>query len=63
MQTSLAEMSHPQPSTPLETDKIAENSIVNRTEKQKIQSNRHEILLGTRQNKKQIFPHILVRRK
>ena len=35
MHTYLAEMGHPQPSTPLATDKIAENSIVNRTEKQK----------------------------
>ena len=33
--TALAEMGHQQPTTPVAKDNIAENSIVNRTEKQK----------------------------
>ena len=52
MQTALAEMDHKQPPTPVATDNTAADSIVNGMAKKKIHSNRHEILLGTRQNMK-----------
>ena len=49
-QTSLAEMGHSQPPTPVETDKTEANIIVYGTSKKNIQRNIHEILLGQRQN-------------
>ena len=55
MQTALAEMDHKQPPTPVATDNTAADSIVNGMAKKKIHSNRHEILLGTRQNMKKHF--------
>ena len=53
--TSLAEMGHQQPPTPVETENTSANSIVNGT--------RHATLLGQRQNPKKPFPHILGRGK
>ena len=41
------------------TYNTAENSIIHGTAKQKIQSNRHDILLGQIQNTKKSFPHIM----
>ena len=63
VRTALAEMGHQQPPTPLATYNTAANSIVNRTGKKKISSNRHEILLGQIQNPTKPFPHILGRGK
>ena len=48
-QTALAETDHSQPLTPVATYNTVKNRILNGREK--IQSNRHDILLGTRQNK------------
>ena len=60
--TSLAEMVHSQPPTPVEVENTVSNSIVNEMAKQKnIQSNRHEILLSTRNNTKKSLPQILGR--
>ena len=61
--TTPTEMFHPQPPTPVATDNTATNSIVNGTSKKKIQSNRHDILLGARQKTTKPFPHILGGRK
>ena len=55
-------MGHPQPPMTAETNNTAENCITNITKKY-IQSNRHNILLGTLQKTKKSFPHILGRRK
>ena len=63
MRTALADMGHQQPPTPVETDNTTANRIVNGTAKQKILSDRHEILLGQSQNLKKSFPHILGRGK
>ena len=60
MRTALSEMGHQQPPTPVAMDNTEANSIVNGTAKQKnVPSNRHEILLGQRQNPTKPFPHIL----
>ena len=57
---ALAEMGHPKPQKTVVTYNILSNSIVNGMAKQeKIQSNRHEILLGQRQNKTKSFTRIL----
>ena len=55
-------MVHPKPPTPVATDSTAANITMNGTSKQKIQSNRHEILFGAQQNKTKSFLHILVER-
>ena len=55
-------MVHSQPPTPVATDNTAGNSIMHGTAKKNIQSNRHEILLGTQQNTTKQFPRILRRR-
>ena len=55
-------MGHPQPLTPMAMDNTAANSIINGTEKQKIQSITYQILLGQRQNMKK-NPHIMGRGK
>ena len=56
-------MGHQQAQTTLEMDNSSENSIVNGTAKENIQSKRHEILLGQRRNTTKPFPHILGGRK
>ena len=64
IRTALSKIGHPQPPTPVSTDNTAENSIMNGTAKhKKIQSNRHDMLLGTLQNTKKSFPYIMGRRK
>ena len=55
MQTALAEMVHKQPPKPVATDNTAADSIVNGMAKKNIHSNRHDILLGMRQNMKNNF--------
>ena len=63
MTTTLADMGHLKPPTPVATNNTAAKSIVNRTAKKKISSNRHEVLLGQGQNTTKQFPHILGRGK
>ena len=58
---ALSDMSHQQPPTPAETDNTLADSKVNGTKQ--ILSNRHDILLGQRQNTTKPFPHILGRGK
>ena len=60
--TAIEEIFHPQQPTSAATENTSENIIVNGTAK-KIQSNRHEILLGARQNTTKPFLHILGGRK
>ena len=62
MSTALADIGHQQPPTPVATENTAANSTVNRTGGN-ISSNRHETLLGQRQNPKKPFPHIVGRGK
>ena len=51
MQTNLKEIGQSQPPTTAVTYNTSENRIMNGTENQKnIQSNRHDILLGTQHN-------------
>ena len=59
MRTTLSEMGHQLPTTPVATDNTAANSIVEGTSKKNILSNRHDILLGQRQNTTKPFPHIM----
>ena len=56
-------MGHPQPPTPVATYNVVANSMLNGTAKQKIQSNRHELLLGQIKNTTKSFPHIMGRGK
>ena len=61
---ALAEMGHLQPPTSASTENTAANSKVKgMTKKKRISSNRHEILLGQRQNPTKPFPHIMGRGK
>ena len=55
----LAEMGHQQQPTLVAPGNTEANSIVKGTEKQFFFINRHEVLLGQRQNPKNLFPHIL----
>ena len=63
MRTALADLGHQQPPTPVATKNTVANIIVNRRQRKKIFSNRHEILLGQRQNPTKPFPHVMGKRK
>ena len=57
--TSLAETWHQQPTTPVAKYNTAAKTIIDGTANIKnITSNRHDILLGQRQNPKKPYPHI-----
>ena len=58
-----SEMGRLQPLTTVATYSTAENIIMNGTDKKKIQSNIHEILLGVRQNMTKSFPRNMGWRK
>ena len=61
--TSLEEVGHPQPPTPVATENTAANSTFNGTGGKEVQSHKHDILLGQRQNMTKSLPHILGRGK